>query len=68
MAIRLSKPQPPKPDPPLFVAALHACVGRDPGFLRGERVAGAGPFASLLPQWSALDDVLVEAVERGAAA
>ncbi len=67
MAVRIDKK--PQQAPPLFVAALRACVGRDPGFLRQERLATAGPFAWLEPdKWSALDDLLVRAADEGVAA
>jgi hypothetical protein len=67
MAIKLAKK--PEAPPPLFVAALRACVGRDPGFLRAERLATAGPFAWLPSDgWSALDDLLDAAAREGVAA
>lgn len=74
--IRLRKPaMPPRlppeafvGDPPVFVATLRACVGRDPGFLRAERLAPSEPFATLPGGWSALDDLLVRASEEGVAA
>ncbi len=68
MAVRVSKK--PADSPPLFLAALRACVGRyGPGFLRGERLATAGPFAWLPPHdWSALDDLLAKAADEGVAA
>ena len=31
--------EPVEPPPPVFVDALRACVGRDPGFLKAERLA-----------------------------
>lgn len=67
MVIKLGKK--PADPPPLFKVALRACVGRDPGFLRDERLATAGPFAWLPPHdWSALDDLLVKAADDGVAA
>ncbi len=69
MVIRLGKKPQPEVPPPVFVDALRACVGRDPGFLRAERLATAGPFAWLPPDgWSALDDLLVRAADGGVAA
>ncbi len=69
MTIRLGKT--PEPDPPEYVNALLACIGRNPGFMRDQRVADVGPFASLLPggvRWSALDDLLAAAADGGVAA
>ncbi len=63
--IRLGKK--PTDPPPLFLAALKACVGRDPAFLRGERLATAGPFARL-DDWSDLDDLLARAAPARVAA
>ncbi len=70
MAVRVSKRLPVEPAPPLFRAALRACVGRNPGFLPGERLATAGPFAWLPPNdWSALDVLLkTAAADEGVAA
>ncbi len=69
MAVRVSKKPPVEPAPPLFRAALRACVGRNPGFLPAERLATAGPFAWLAPNdWSALDELLAKAADGGVAA
>jgi hypothetical protein len=72
MAIRLRKPDGSKPlplsaalivgDPPIYRETLHALVGRDPTFLLERRVA---PPAL---GWSALDAVIEQAREEGAAA
>ncbi len=69
MTIKLAKSPPVETPPPVFVDALRACVGRDPGFLRAERLATAGPFAWLPPDdWSALDELLQSAADGGVAA
>ncbi len=69
MTIKLGKKPPVEPPPPVFVDALRACVGRDPGFLKAERLATNGPFAWLPPDdWSALDDLLAAAAADGVAA
>ncbi len=69
MTVKLGKKPLVEAPPPVFVDALRACVGKDPGFLRAERLATAGPFAWLeTDQWSALDDLLVRAADEGVAA
>ncbi len=61
MAVRIAKKPPVDPAPPEYVNALLACIGRDPAFMREQRVADAGPFATMLPggmRWSQLEDML----------
>ncbi len=69
MTVKLGKKPAVEPAPPLFRAALRACVGCNPGFLPAERLATAGPFAWLPPDdWSALDELLKSAADGGVAA
>ncbi len=73
MAIRLRKPDGSKPlplsaallvgDPPIYRETLHHLVGLDPTFLLERRIA-----QPQVPEWSALDHLLAEAAEQGAAA
>lgn len=73
MAIRLCKPDGSKPlplsaalivgDPPIYRETLQALVGRNPSFLLERRVA-----VPQVSEWSALDALMVEAAEQGAAA
>lgn len=71
MTIRLGKGPAVEPDPPVYLETLLACCGTNPGFMEAQRVAGVGPFATMLPgglRWSALEDLLVTAADGGVAA